>query len=109
MARPRRLGPQVKRGRVAYGPEVSGSRSVDQRLVDELAQLRPDRIGTRGHELSEEADRQLLGRVDPEGGAGRAAPVEFARRAQRLGRRGVELDGEAKPESHPLEDRLGVE
>jgi exonuclease III len=53
--------------------------SVDQGLVDELAELRADRVGARGKELGQEEHGDLLDRVDPEGGAGRTAPGVLTR------------------------------
>src|SRR5579872_1180342 len=51
---------------------------VVQGGVDERAQLAPDRVGRRRDELGEKDDRKVFDRIDPEGGAGRAAPVELA-------------------------------
>ena len=56
--------------------------SVDQRLVDELAQLGADRVGARGQQLGEEQRRDALDRVDPERGARRAAPRRSRRRCR---------------------------
>src|SRR5881227_1312518 len=52
--------------------------SVDKGLVDELLELGPDWVGAGREELGHEQGRDLLQRVDPEGGAGRAAPGELA-------------------------------
>ena len=52
--------------------------SVVDGLVDERAQLGPEGVGDGGEELRHEDDEEVLGRVDPERGAGGAAPVELA-------------------------------
>src|SRR4051812_42928562 len=82
-------------------------RSVDERLVDQLVQLRPDRVGARGQELREEQDDELLGGVDPERRARRSAPPELPGRACRQRGDRVEDDREAEAEADALERRLG--
>src|SRR5581483_1817888 len=57
-----------------HGPGVGPPRLVGERLVDELAQLRADRVGARREQLGEERHGQAGLGVDPERGAGRAAP-----------------------------------
>src|SRR3954469_11254089 len=64
--------------------------SVHQRLVDELAQLRAQRIGARGHELGEEVRGDALLRVDPEPGAREPAPGQLTLAAGDLRARRVE-------------------
>jgi dihydroxy-acid dehydratase len=49
-------------------------RSVDEGLLDELVELRADRIGARRQQLGEEQRHDLVHRVDPEDRAGRTAP-----------------------------------
>jgi hypothetical protein len=49
-------------------------RSVDECLLDELVELRADRIGARRQQLGEEQRHDLVHRVDPEDRAGRTAP-----------------------------------
>src|SRR5829696_3346977 len=81
--------------------------SVNQRLVDELAQLRAQRVRARWRELGEEMRGDALLRVDPERRAGEAAPGELALAARDLGAGRVEHDAEAEPEAHPLVLGLG--
>ena len=56
----------------------AGGASADQCAVDQLTQLRTDGIPARGQQLGHEHDRDVLCRIDPERGAGRAAPGELA-------------------------------
>src|SRR3954468_1058210 len=74
--------------------------SVDQRLIDELAQLGAQRIGARGDQLGEELRVDPLRRVDPEARARQAAPAQLPRRAGVLGLARVEHDREAQAEAH---------
>ena len=69
----------AKRGTTvaSAGPaSLGGVPSVIDGLVDQRPQLRPEGIGHRGQELGHEDGEEILVRVDPEGRAGRAAPVE---------------------------------
>src|SRR3984957_4431540 len=70
---------------------------LNEGLVDQLAQLGADGVRGRRDELGEEAHRELLRGVDPEGGGRRAAPGQFARRADVLagGRVADEREAEA--------------
>src|SRR6516225_7334105 len=73
--------------------------SIVDRLVHQRAQLGPERVGDRGEQLGHEDDEEVLARVDPEGGARGAAPVEVAGRAGE-GRGGRPLsDSEAQTEA----------
>src|SRR6266511_5076724 len=81
--------------------------SVHQRLVDELAELRAQWVRARGQELGEEQGGDLLGRVDPERGAGRATPGELADAGRDLVHHRVMDHREAEPEADALERRLG--
>src|SRR3954451_3519245 len=81
--------------------------SSSQRLVDELAQLAAQRVGARRQQLGEEMGGDALEWVDPERGAGGAAPGELALAGQDLGRRGVFEHAEPEPEALPHELRLG--
>ena len=93
-----------------HGPGVvSPPRLVGERLVDELAQLRADRVGARREQLGEERHGQAGLGVDPERGAGGAAPGQLARRAGDLARGRVDDDGEAEAEADAAERRLGVQ
>ena len=59
----------------AHSSASRGSRRLaGQCLVHKLAQLRADRVRAGGKKLGKERDGQLFGWVDPEGGAGCAAP-----------------------------------
>ena len=80
---------------------------MDECLLDELVQLRADRIGARREELGEEQRHDLLHRVDPEDRAGGAAPRVLAFGPQHLVRSGIEDHREAEPEADPVEARLG--
>src|SRR5690348_1569608 len=91
------------------GPASTGRGSVSERLVDELAQLRADRVGARRQQLGEERHGKPSLVVDPERGAGRAAPGQLAGRAGDLARGRVDDDGEAEAEADPAERRLGVQ
>src|SRR5690606_10929210 len=86
------------RGNLVDTGEPPARRGLHQRLVDELPQPAPDRVGVRGEELSHEHDRQLLRRVPPERGARRPAPAELALRAQRPVPDSVLHHREAEPE-----------
>ena len=68
--------------RPAWPGRAYHHRSVDQYLVDKLAQLRADPVRAGREQLGEERHRQLLLRVDPERGAGGPAPGKLARRAR---------------------------
>jgi hypothetical protein len=80
---------------------------VDERLVHELFQLAADGVGARREQLGEEQHSESLDRVDPEVGAGRAAPSVIADRAGHLGRDRVDRDADAESETDPVEGRLG--
>src|SRR6266516_7255469 len=86
-----------------------GNCSAGQRLVDELAQLRADPVGAGREQLGEERDGQLLLRVDPERGAGGAAPRKLPSRAHHPGRGRVGDHGEPEAEADPVERELRVE
>ncbi len=58
--------------------DVAADVHLDQRAVDEGPQLRPDRICRRRHELGETDDREVLDRIDPEGGGGCTTPPVLA-------------------------------
>src|SRR5689334_8031387 len=91
------------------GLASTGRGSVSERLVDELAQLRADRVGARREQLGEERHGQAGLVVDPERGAGCTAPGQLAGRAGDLTRRRVDDDGEAEAEADPAERGLGVQ
>src|SRR4051812_12545018 len=80
--------------------------SVDQGLVDELLELGADRMGAGWEELGHEQGRDLLQRVDPEGGAGRATPGELAGAGEHLVLSRVLDDREPEAEAHTVERRL---
>src|SRR3954447_4143159 len=84
-------------------------RSVDESLVHELPQERPDRVGARRQQLGEEQHGELLRRVDEEEGAGCAAPGELSRRAGNAVGDRIQRHGEPQAEADPLERRLGEE
>src|SRR5690554_6897871 len=73
--------------------------SVDQRLVDELTKLRPDRIGTRRHQLGHEDDGEVFEWVHPERGARHPTPVRLARARQHLVGDGVLGDRKSEAEA----------
>ena len=58
--------------------------SRDERLVGQVAEIRDDGIGITRHELQHQDAEQLLLRVNPEVGVGRAAPAEIPDRSRRL-------------------------
>src|SRR5438874_690358 len=80
---------------------------VDDRLVDELPQLRPNVVRARGDELRHENDAEVLDRVDPERRAGQTSPVELALTADHLVGGRVEDDGEAQAEPDSVHPSLG--
>src|SRR4030095_16844226 len=86
---------------------VPPGRLVDQGLVDELAQLGAERVGGGRYQLGHEDGGELLGRVDPEEGAGRAAPGELAGAGQDLVGDRVEQDREPEAVADPVEGGLG--
>src|ERR1700750_2519930 len=83
------------------GPTGPFGLLVGQGLVDELPQLRADRVGAGREQLGEERDGQLFAPVDPERGARGPAPGELARRADHLAGHRVEDDGEAEAGADP--------
>src|SRR5258708_18262148 len=85
-----------KRPPPARRPTSAETRSarLPQRLVDQLAQLAPDRVRARRKQLGEEAGGQLLGRIHPERRGGRATPGELAHGSERLLRGRVDDDRE---------------
>ena len=87
---------------------VPPGRLVDERLVDELAQLGAERVGARRQQLGHEDGGELLGRVDPE--AVLAAPPQ-CELARGLGRpwlaTGSTHDREAEAEADAVEGGLG--
>src|SRR6266516_876576 len=87
----------------------AGTRSVNQCLVDELAQLRADPVGAGREQLGEERYSQFLLRVDPERGTGGPAPGKLNRRADQPARHRVGDHGEPQPEADPAERELGVQ
>jgi Ser/Thr protein kinase RdoA (MazF antagonist) len=60
--------------------DLGSIRLAGQCLVHKLTQLRADRVRAGREKLGKERDGQLFRRVDPERGAGRAAPRQLARR-----------------------------
>src|SRR5271166_5390470 len=80
-----------------------------QRLVHKLAQLRADRVCAGRKKLGKERHGQLLRRVDPERGAGRAAPRQLARGRRHLTWYGVDDDGKAQSEADSAERGFGVQ
>ena len=75
------LGPGGS-GPGSSGPETPAGhqvriRSVGEGLVDQLTQLGADRIGAGGEQLGEERHGQLRLLIDPERGAGGAAPGDL--------------------------------
>src|SRR4051794_27302074 len=81
--------------------------SVDQRLIDELAQLGAQRVGARRDQLGGEGGGDALRRADPEARAGQAAPRQLPRRAGVLGLARIEDDREAQAEAHAVVLGLG--
>src|SRR3954454_19918507 len=76
--------------------------SIHQRLVDEVAQLRAQRVGARRHQLGEELDAHARLEVDEERRARQPAPGDLAGRAEDLRRGWIEHDGEPEPEAHAI-------
>src|SRR5215469_11156673 len=93
-------------GRPAASNEFRARSCLEQGLVDELAELGADRVGAGRDQLGEERHRQLLGRVNPERGAGQAAPRQLAWRADDLAGDRVEDDREAEAETDAAERRF---
>src|ERR1035438_8036408 len=100
---------------LAYPPECRCPRGrawrglAGQGLVHQLAQLRADGVRAGWKKLGKERDGQLFSRVDPERGAGRAAPGQLACETQHLAWHRVQNDGQAKPEADPAERGLRVQ
>ena len=61
------------------------SLAVDDGRVDQRAQLAPDRVQAGRDQLGHEHHAQVFDRVDPEGGAGHAAPPVFTQAAGQAG------------------------
>ena len=78
--------------------------SVDERLVHELLQLRPDRVGARRQELGQEHDCDLLVWVAPERRAGGTAPGELAGRRQHPVLHGSSCTENPRPKPTPSND-----
>src|SRR3954462_9670287 len=81
--------------------------SVDDGLVDKLAQLRTKGIRARRHELGHEHDGDLVDRVDPESRAREATPIELAGISRDLRCRRIENRREAETETHAVVPDLG--
>ena len=80
--------------------------SVHDRSVHHGLELAPDWVGARREKLRHEDGDELLPRVNPEGGAGSAAPGELAGRAADLRQAPVKKHGEAEPEARSVRGRF---
>src|SRR5438034_10615894 len=76
---------------------------IHECLVNELTELGTDGVCARRQELGEEQRCDLLGGIDPEGGAGRPAPGQLAGAGQDLVLHGIVDHREAQAEAHTVE------
>ena len=75
-------------------------RLVDDRAVDQRAQLAANRVGGGGTHLGHEHDGEVLGGRDPERRGGGAAPVVLARDTEPAEHGRVEHARKAEAEAH---------
>ena len=101
-ARDRRAGAAARQRRWA-----ASCLRVDHRGVDHGAQLAPDRVQRRRHELGQKDDDDIFDRVDPERGRCRAAPPVLAHRTGDAGAPDIGRQREAEAEADAAVDRLG--
>src|SRR5205823_4514519 len=101
-----RPAPWFAERRLRPGPAGAGAAalgaapcSAHDGLVDQLPQLRPDGVDAGGEQLGHEHAGDLLHRIDPERGAGHAAPAVLAGRAEAAAGQRVVDDGEAQAEA----------
>src|SRR4029453_1555803 len=98
--RPRRPAPPPTDGAPAASPSVTPLRLVDNRAVDQRAQLAANRVGGGRPHLRHEHHGEVLGGRDPERRGGGPAPVVLARDTEPTEHRGVEHARKAEAETH---------
>ena len=102
------VGPLRARPARTRSCRTPAGRSVHQRAVDELPQLRPQRVGARRQQLGGTVRGDLLDGVDPERRAGGAAPGELAGAASApWPAAGRSTTAKPEPEADAVEARLG--